>query len=207
MSEKWLNWARTLQAQTQNGLAYCKNPFDIERYQLLHAMAMEMLAEVSGQEPARVTDIFANEVGYTTPKVDVRAAAFRDHKVLLVREMLDSGRWTLPGGWMDAGDSPGGAAVREFREETGYEVRLLKLAAVYDRARHGHPNYFFSTVKLFFVCELTGGQPQTSVETGESDFFDVDALPELSVARVTMAEIRMLYKHFCQPKLPTEYDL
>lgn len=206
MSDKWLNWAQTLQAQAQNGLAYCKNPFDIERYEALRAMAMEMLAEISGLEPARVNDIFANEAGYTTPKVDVRAAAFRDNKVLLVREMLDGGRWTLPGGWMDAGDSPGGAAAREFREETGYEVRPLKLAAAFDRARHGHPVYYFSTVKLFFVCELTGGSPQTSNETGESNFFAEDELPELSVARVTADEIRMLFKHHRQPDLPTEFD-
>jgi ADP-ribose pyrophosphatase YjhB (NUDIX family) len=126
--------------------------------------------------------------------------------VLLVRELLDGGRWTLPGGWMDAGDSPGGAAAREFHEETGYEVRPLKLAAVYDRTRHGHPGNFFSTVKLFFVCELTGGQPRTSSETGESDFFAEDALPELSLGRVTAQEIRMLFKHFRQPDLPTEFD-
>lgn len=206
MSEKWLKWASTLQAQTQNGLAYSKNPFDIERYQVLREMALEMIADVSGLEPARVTDIFANEVGYTTPKLDVRAAAFRENKVLLVREMLDGGRWTLPGGWMDAGDSPGGAAAREFREETGYEVRPVKLAAVYDRARHGHPAFYFSTVKLFFVCELTGGSPQTSTETGESDFFDEYDLPELSTARVTAEEIRMLFRHFRQPDLPTEFD-
>lgn len=207
MSEKWLAWAQRLQALTQNGLAYCKNPFDIERYQEMRAMALEMIADVGGLEPARVRDLFAKEEGYVTPKVDVRGAAFRDGKVLLVREMLDGGRWTLPGGWMDAGDSPGGAAAREFFEETGYEARPLKLAAVYDRARHGHPLYYFSTLKLFFVCEITGGQPQTSTETGESDFFNQHNLPDLSVARVTADEIHMLFKHFRQPELATEFDL
>jgi len=47
-----------------------------------------------------ITEAFAREAGYATPKVDVRAAAFIDGQVLLVREISDGG-WTLPGGWAD----------------------------------------------------------------------------------------------------------
>ena len=207
MSIQWLDWARKLQALCDAGLTYSKNPFDIERYQVIRQMTLEMIAQGSTFEITQIQDIFAHEVGYATPKIDVRGAAFRDGKILLVQEMLDGGRWTLPGGWMDPGDTPGGAAAREFREETGYEVRPLKLAAVLDRNTHGHPVYFFSVIKLFFVCELTGGMPQTSNETGESDFFAEDNLPELSIARVTADEIHMLFRHHLQPGLPTEYDI
>jgi ADP-ribose pyrophosphatase YjhB (NUDIX family) len=206
MSEQWLHWGRKLQALAQNGLAYSQNPFDIERYQVIRSIAAEMIASGSELEQKDVLNLFAGESGYATPKLDVRAAAFRGEEVLLVREMLDGGRWTLPGGWMDAGDTPGGAAAREFREETGYEVRPLKLAAVYERSLHGHPPFYFCTIKLFFVCELTGGSPATSLETGESAFFHEDNLPELSLGRVTPAQIRMLFKHKRQPELPTEFD-
>ena len=209
MTPQWLQWARRIQALAQNGLAYTPNPFDIERYSALRDLAAEIFAAASGQPFEPINDLLKAEVGparYATPKVDVRGAAFRDGKVLLVREKLDEDRWTLPGGWMDAGDTPGGAVAREFREETGYEVRVVKLAAVYDRDRHGHPPFLFSILKMFFVCELTGGAPQTSLETGESAFFSPGELPELSVRRVTAEEIQMLFRHYAQRELPTEFD-
>lgn len=209
MTPLWLQWARRIQALAQNGLAYTPNPFDIERYSALRDLAAEIFASASGEPFEPINDLLKAEVGpsrYATPKVDVRGAAFRDGKVLLVREKLDEDRWTLPGGWMDAGDTPGGAVAREFREETGYEVRVVKLAAVYDRDRHGHPPFLFSILKMFFVCELTGGAPQTSLETGESAFFSPAELPELSVRRVTAEEIQMLFRHESQPELPTEFD-
>ena len=206
MSEKWLDWGRKLQSLAQNGLAYSQNPFDIERYHAIRAIAAEMVASASELEVEPILNLFAGEMGYATPKLDVRAAAFRGDQILLVREMLDGGRWTLPGGWIDAGDTPGGAAAREFREETGYEVRPLKLAAVYERSHHGHPTFYFSTIKLFFICELTGGSPATSLETGESAFFGENELPELSIGRVMPAQIHMLFQHMRQPELPTEFD-
>ena len=206
MSDQWLAWGQKLHALAQNGLAYSQNPFDIERFEAIRAIATEMISTGTGMEAKNIQAIFEAESGYATPKLDVRAAAFQDNKILLVREMLDGGRWTLPGGWMDPGDSPGGAAAREFREETGYEVRPLKLAAVYERGRHGHPVFYFSTIKLYFVCEITGGSPATSNETGESAFFEEDGLPELSIARVTSTQIHMLFKHWRQPDLPTEFD-
>jgi len=209
MPPQWLEWARRIQALAQNGLAYTKNPFDIERYTALQDLAAEIIASGAGEPVNLIRDLLRTENGpasYATPKVDVRGAVFREGKVLLVREMLDEGRWTLPGGWMDAGDTPGGAVAREFCEETGYEVRVLKLAAAFDRDRHGHPPFLYAILKLFFVCELTGGEPRTSVETGESAFFDLDHLPELSIGRVTSAEINMLYRHALDSALPTEYD-
>lgn len=210
MTERWLEWGRKIQSLAQSGLAYSQNPFDRERYEALSRVAAEIVAEGSGMQAGQVQAIFEAEYGpaqYATPKVDVRGAAFRGDQVLLVQEVLDGGRWTLPGGWMDMGDTPGGAAAREFREETGYEVHVTKLAAVYDRDRHGHPPYYFAIIKMFFVCELTGGTPQTSTETGRSEFFPVEALPELSVPRVTAQEIAMLYRHQRQPGLPTEFDV
>jgi ADP-ribose pyrophosphatase YjhB (NUDIX family) len=205
-SDRWLAWGQRLQALAQDGLAYSQNLFDIERYEEIQMIAAEMISAGSELEVEKIQALFSGEMGYATPKLDVRGAAFRENKILLVREMLDGGRWTLPGGWMDPGDSPGGAAVREFREETGYKVRALKLAAIYERNRHGHPIFYFSTIKLFFLCELIGGSPASSKETGESGFFGEDELPELSLPRVTSAQIHMLFKHLRQPQLPTEFD-
>lgn len=206
MKPKWLAWGQALQALAQNGLAYSRNPFDIERFEAIRKIAAEIVAEHAGMETERLETLFAGEEGYATPKIDVRGAVFRDDKILLVRENLDAGRWTLPGGWADVTDSPSEAVVREIREEAGYEARAVKLAAVYDRSRRGHPAYYFSIYKLFFICEITGGAPATSIETSEVGFFEERALPELSIARVTPAEIYTLFAHYRDPSLPTEFD-
>lgn len=202
----WLKWGRELQAIAQNGLAYCKNPYDIERYEMIRQLSTEILAQYSGADLSTLEKLFTNEQGYATPKVDVRGAAFQNDAILLVREIADGGRWTLPGGWADVTDSPGEAVLREIREESGFEAKTLKLAAVYDRNRRGHPFFYFSTYKLFFICELTGGTPSVSHETDGVGFFQEADLPELSISRVTPEEIHMLFEHHRNPHLPTEFD-
>lgn len=202
----WLKWGRELQAIAQNGLAYCKNPYDIERYEMIRQLSTEILAQYSGADLSTLEKLFTNEQGYATPKVDVRGAAFQNDAILLVREIADGGRWTLPGGWADVTDSPGEAVLREIREESGFEAKALKLAAVYDRNRRGHPFFYFSTYKLFFICELIGGAPSVSHETGGVGFFQEADLPELSISRVTPEEIHMLFEHHRNPNLPTEFD-
>lgn len=206
MRPRWLEWAQALQALAQNGLAYCQNPFDIERYHQIRRIAAEMIAANSDIQPDRLLNLFENEKGYATPKVDVRGALFRDDRILLVRELLDGGRWTLPGGWADAGDAPSEAVLREIREESGFEARTVKLAMLYDRNRRGHPRFYFDVYKLFFLCEITGGAPADSIETGGADFFPEDALPELSIGRVTEEEIHTLFEHYRDPSLPTDFD-
>lgn len=205
----WLNWARRIHSLAQAGLAYSADPFDRERYTELLKLSAEMLASTSDLDPVRLEALLFAEIGpkaYATPKVAIRGAAFRGEEVLLVREQFDGGRWTLPGGWMDAGDTPGGAAAREFREETGYEVRVTKLALVQDRDHHKQSPFLFAILELFFLCEITGGQPCQSLETGESAWFSIHALPTLSLGRVTPAEIAALHHHLLQPDLPTSFD-
>src|SRR5690349_866057 len=149
MEERWLEWGRALQTISQNGLAYTQNPFDVERFAEIRKIAAEILSTYSGLESEPMLELFMGEQGYATPKVDVRGAVIQDNRILLVRELLDNGRWTLPGGWADVSDSPSEAVLREIREESGYEARAVKLVAVYDRRRHGHPPFYFSIYKLF----------------------------------------------------------
>jgi ADP-ribose pyrophosphatase YjhB (NUDIX family) len=202
---RWVDWAHRLQAIAQSGLTYCKDKFDIQRYEKIRAIAAEIMADGSGQDAARVEKLFSEQTGYATPKIDVRVAAFRDSRILLVRE-LEDGCWTLPGGWADVGEAPSVAAAREAREESGYEMRITKLAAVFDRNLHGHPPYAFHAYKLFFVGELTGGAPKNSNETADAEFFREDQLPPLSVSRVTGSQIAHLFEHFRHPELPTSFD-
>lgn len=202
----WLEWARRLQAISQTGLTYARDPFDVERYEAIREISAEIMADGAGvTDAARIVDLFRGDVGYATPKVDVRAAVFDGDRLLLVRERED-GLWTLPGGWADIGSAPGVNAAREVREESGYECELVKLAAVYDRDLHGHPSIPFYTYKLFFVARLAGGAAAHSVETDGVDFFAEDEIPPLSLTRVTPAQIRHMFEHHRHPEWPTSFD-
>jgi ADP-ribose pyrophosphatase YjhB (NUDIX family) len=202
----WLEWAQRLQAIAQTGLTYCRDPFDTERYEAIREIAAEMMANGAGlTDPSLIMDLFKGDVGYATPKVDVRAAVFDQDRLLLVRERED-GCWTLPGGWADIGSSPSLNVTREVREESGYESEVIKLAAVYDRNRHGHPPIPFYTYKLFFVSRLIGGGAAHSIETDAVDFFDENCIPQLSLTRVTPAQIQHMFGHYHHPEWPTSFD-
>jgi ADP-ribose pyrophosphatase YjhB (NUDIX family) len=205
MEPKWLEWAKKLQAIAQNGLTYSENPYDIERYKAIRAIAAQILTTYSEVELPVILDLFATEVGYATPKVDVRGIVFRDNQILLVKEKEDGG-WTLPGGWADVGQSPAECVVREVYEESGFHTRAIKLIAVYDRNKHPHPPVPYHVYRLFFLCELLGGFPTTSIETTEVGFFAEDAIPALSVSRVTTAQIAQSFEYHRNPDLPTAFD-
>jgi ADP-ribose pyrophosphatase YjhB (NUDIX family) len=200
-----LEWARKVQAIAQNGLAFSRDPFDRHRYQELERLTAAMLSTELDVPLATVHGFWEGEHGYATPKVDVRGGVFRGAEVLLVRERSD-GRWTLPGGWVDVNDAPAAAVAREIREESGYEARAVKLAALVDKNRHPHPPGVHHIYKLFFVCELVGGSPATSTETDAVEFFPVDALPDLSTGRVIAPQIGRLYRHHLDRSLPTDFD-
>lgn len=205
MNPQWLEWAQRLQAIAQNGLTYSDNPFDIERYQQIRAVAAEILSTHSQLDADKILDLFNWEEGYATPKVDVRAAVFRENEILLVKERED-GCWTLPGGWVDVGEAPSQAIVREVYEESGYQTQAIKLLAVYDRNLHGHPPIRHHVYKLFFLCQLLGGTPTKSFETEEVNFFKEQAIPQLSLTRVVPSQITRLFEHYRNPHWSTDFD-
>ncbi len=199
-----IEWAQRIAAIANTGLYYAQNHYDGDRYQQLLDIAAEMLASASQSDPAKIRALLNADDGYITPKVDVRGAVFKDGKVLLVREAGD-GLWSLPGGWADVGDSPAAAVEREIREESGYQARAVKLMAVDDRNRRNRRS-IFAVYKLFFLCDLIGGEARTSEESLAVDWFAPDKLPPLSQGRVTEAQMRRCFLHWRQPDLPTEFD-
>ena len=206
LDPKWLQWSRQLMAIAQNGLTFVNNPFDKDRYEAIRAIAAEILSDHTGTAPSQITDLFSREVGYATPKVDVRGVVFRDNTILLVKERAD-GLWTLPGGWADVNESPSEAVVREVYEESGYRTRAAKLLAVFDGSKHCNiPPLPFHIYKLFILCELLGGNAATSHETDEVAFFREDELPELSLSRTTPGQIARLFEHLRCPGLPPDFD-
>lgn len=207
MDPKWLEWAKTLQAVAQNGLQYAGSPFDRERYEAVRDVAAEIFSSHTEMEVQAVRELFTEQLGYATPKVDVRGVVFRNDEILMVREKFD-GRWTLPGGWADANETPSQAVVREVLEESGFETKPVKLVAVYDRSRQGKvPPYPFHVYKIFFACEMTGGSAKESVETDRVAFFAEDKIPaELSIPRVNAEQIARFFEHHRHPEMPADFD-
>jgi len=196
---------RRLQAVAQNGLYYATNPFDRERFEEVGAIAAE-LAAIDGARPEELAARFAEESGHACPKLDVRAAAFRDGRILLVRG-ADDGLWTLPGGWAEVGESPRGAVEKELREESGYRGRAEKLIGVYERDGRDRPRFPFHGWKLYFLCELEGGEPARpqASEITEVGFFAPDELPELS-QRTPAAHLADVFAHARDPARPADFD-
>jgi len=198
MENYWLSVAQRIQALAQAGLTYSPNDYDLDRYHQLTDISVEILAKLSGGEPSQIKGLMTADVGYRTPKTDVRAVVLRGDKVLLVHERED-GAWSLPGGWADIGLSPRENVEKEVREESGLLVRAIRLLAVVDKKMHIHPpspNYVY---KLFFLCEESGGAMAEGMETLGVGFFGLDELPPLSVDRNTETQVRMVVSLAQQP--------
>lgn len=193
MEKKWLEWAKELQMLSQSALAYCKDPFDIERFKRIRQISVEIMSSYTQIPIEKMTHLFAGESGYQTPKVDIRASIIKDNKILLVKETID-GCWSLPGGWADIGLTVFENIIKEAYEEAGAVVEPNRVIAILDRNTHLNDHYPFSVYKIFVDCTyLTGGHID-NIETSESQFFAKDALPELSVGRNTKAQILMCFE-------------
>ena len=206
MSEPtWLVVGRELKAIAQIGLTLSEDAFDRQRYARIQELSATLIAKGSDGDAAQVLELFQREVGYATPKVDVRGAAFREGRVLLVREVSDGG-WTLPGGWADVNQTAAECVIREISEESGFQARVLRLAAVHDYRKRNRLHHIDSIYKMFFICELVGGSARPSQETSDVGFFSRSELPMLSAGRTTAEQIELMFRHAEHPELPADFD-
>lgn len=187
-----------MQAIAQTGLTYAKDVYDIERYEALRQMSIEILAEYTSVSHEQIALAFASDKGYTTPKTDIRAVVFRDNKILLVQEKIDGG-WSMPGGWSDIGYSPKEIAVKETQEEAGFDTAAIRLLAVLDKKFHNHPPSPYHVYKMFILCEIIGGEAAAGVETSDVGFFGIDELPELSIERNTLEQVQLMFEYLHNP--------
>lgn len=191
--EKWLKWAIEIQGLAQSGLAYTTNVYDIERYERLREISAEMIEEKSNINLEKVKDLFCKETGYQTPKIDTRAAIFKDNKILLVHE--NNGTWSLPGGWCDVLESVKSNTIKEVKEEAGLDVKATKIIAVQDRNKHNRPIYAYGICKIFVMCEIIGGEFKENIETTEMKYFALDELPEnFANEKCTKEQVEMCFR-------------
>ena len=189
---KWLDIAQHLQSIAQAGLTYTQNNYDVERYEQIMQLSKDIITDFSAMPMEKLDKIFSMEVGYLTPKVDVRGVVFRGNKILLVKETID-GKWSIPGGWGDVGKTPVEVVEKEVKEESGLIVKAEKLLAIFDKRCHPHPPDIYYVYKLFFLCREVGGALQTGIETSETGFYGKDELPELSTERITKSQIDAMF--------------
>lgn len=198
-NDLWLEKVRRIQALARTG------PYDLERYQEIDQLSMQLMADLGQRPVATLETLLVREPGYQTPKVGVRCMIFDGDHLLMVRDKEDS-NWAPPGGWGDIGFSPSEIAAMEVLQEAGLEVAVTRLLAVYDSRRHGHPPRPEHIYKLFFQCEITGGELHPGLETSEVVWFHRDKLPDLSLDKVTEEEIQQCFELKDSPGLPAYFD-
>lgn len=200
--EKWLKWAIEIQSLSQIGLAYTKDVYDRERYERLREISAEMLAKKTEVSIEKVKDLFCHETGYQTPKLDTRAAIFRNNKILLVHE--NNGTWSLPGGWCDVLESVKSNTEKEVREETGLNVKAVKIISIQDRNK---PVYAYGVCKIFVLCEVINGKFVENIETTEIRYFSLQDLPHnLAEEKTNKEQIEMCFKAYLNENWQTQFD-
>ncbi|MBP3901615.1 MAG: NUDIX hydrolase [Blautia sp.] len=204
MEDKLIEWAKELQSLAQAGLWYGHDDFDKERYQRIRDISAEMMSERTDLPKEKVRDLFCDGIGYQTPKVDTRAAIFKEDKILLVCER--SGKWSLPGGWCDYNMSPAENTIKEAKEEAGLDVTIEKLIAVQDREKHNEPPYAYKVVKIFFLCTAVAGAFSENIETSDSRYFAEDQLPDLAEEKTSAEQIRMCFEACRDKAWAAKYD-
>jgi ADP-ribose pyrophosphatase YjhB (NUDIX family) len=186
--------AQRIRALNQTALTYSTNEYEIDRSKELIEISDRMTAIVSGMKEDEIRAYYHPVKEYVTPKVDIRAVIFNEkNEILLVKEKAD-GRWALPGGWSDVGYTPTEVVVKEAKEETGLDVRVVRLLAVLDKRCYNHPASSFYVYKFCFLCEITGGNNDLTFDILDKGFFALDNLPPLSLDRILPEQIALLDK-------------
>lgn len=192
--KKQLDLIKRIKSLADTGLVYAEGAYDIDRYEEIKAISFEMMSQVTDQPVTVLKDVFLPVTEYPTVKVDVRGFVLNENdEILMAKESVD-GKWTIPGGWADIGDTPSEAVLKEIREETGFDAEIIRLLAIYDKRCHPHPPEAFYIYKIMFLCKIKGGELKHGFDMEGADFFPLDDLPELSKDRILESQLVHLFE-------------
>lgn len=201
-----LEIAKQIRTMSQNGLIFSQDEYDIERYNELIVLSDKITSLLTGYNETEIQKSYKTATEYITPKVDIRAVVFNDKdEILMVKERAD-GLWSLPGGWADVGYSASEVAVKEVKEESGLDVKAVRLLAVMDMKKHNHPPLPYYVYKFFILCRIKGGKLSTAFDILENGFFALDHLPPLSEERVLKEQIELMLDLKNNPDKGTVFD-
>jgi ADP-ribose pyrophosphatase YjhB (NUDIX family) len=177
-----LRWAETLSGIARTGLGFTQSLYERERFEEVLKVAADIRA--AAIEEAESDALFEEWLatvgegvaGYVTPKVAVAAIVGNDRGEILLTQRADSGVWLYPVGWADVGYSPAEVAIKEVYEETGIEVEVVSLVAVFDGLRLGFAR--LPMYSIAFHCRVLGGELKGHpLETRQVGFFSREDLP------------------------------
>lgn len=160
------------------GLLFSKDPYAIENYQELKELALEQLSELAHDQD--ITEPYDFGI-YPTVNVSVRTIVTNDlNQVLMVKEKSEK-LWSFPGGWCDVFESPQENAVKEVLQESGYDVSVKRLLAVFfrDNYKPKHKS-LISEYVIYFHATINSKVSEHNHEVTEVGFFDQKELPPLS---------------------------
>ena len=197
------NLAMELQSIAQIGLTYTKDVYDKERFERIREISAELMAIKTGFSIEKVKELFCNETGYQTPKIETRAVIFKENRILLVKER---GKWALSGGWVDYNESINSNTIKEAKEESGLDVKPIRIIAIQDRNKHNVPQYAYGIVKVFVLCEVLGGSFEQNNETTESNYFSLENLPILDEDKNVYEQIKMCFDAIKDNKWQVVFD-
>lgn len=203
--DHWLTIAKKINSIAQTGLTFTKDKFDRERYSELLDLSIQILNNITEIDYQKLDFVFNRDIGYQTPKLGVRAVVFKDEKLLMVKENMDN-KWCLPGGYADIGMTPSEIIVNEVKEESGFDVKPLRILGLIDYNKHQNRPFPFDLYNLFMECEIIGGEATSGLETSDVGFFDQDNLPELSIRRVTKEQIIKMFELHKDKKIEPIFD-
>lgn len=185
------NLLDAVQTIARNGLNYCENDYDRERYQRLLDLAVNEYSALLDQPTAEIKAAFQKEFGHITPKVGADAAIFNEKGEILLMDRVDGSGWCLPCGWVDPNEKPSQAAIREVKEETGLDVAVKQFVGVFTRFPHSNVGVH-ALVALVHLCEVTGGELRLSHEGVALHYWPLDAVPRWHANHQRFAEAAYL---------------
>jgi ADP-ribose pyrophosphatase YjhB (NUDIX family) len=191
-----------LQTIARNGIAFTRDPYDRERYEKLLSIAIRYYSHFLQEPEQKIREKFAAELGYVTPKVGSDAAIFDEEGRLLVMRRADNGKWCLPAGWLDPGESPEDGAVREVREETGLDVKVVQLVRIFSTPA-GSVYGPHGAVTIVYLCKVTGGALRLSHEGTELMYRKMNEVTDWHSRHQEYAEVACeAWKKLNQPTSP-----
>lgn len=202
--DKLIEYIMEIQSMAQSALFYVKDVYDKERFERLRDISAEMMALKTDLPIETVKNLFCSDYGYQTPKVDTRAAIFKDDKILLVHE--NNGTWSMPGGWCDFNISPVDNTIKETKEEAGKDIKVKSVISVQNRDNHNVPPYAYAIVKIFYLCEEIDGDFNDNLETTEIAYFAENELPNMAQEKCNEEQVHMCFEAYRTKNWSTQFD-